>query len=463
MISPDKGLYIERETFNTVIAPKIKHWLTKEELPKTNGTLSIQPRVLKHYRAIDKKATMIGITRNRRLYLGTKIQSEFLTPQAFVTVDIPNDQLAPYQHCVVNKIIKSLGPDYGEALLQMDTGMGKTRVACYLINNYCMKSAVVVPTKHIANQWVEEFKKLAPSLNTNLYTNKQGEEPMGDVVIIIINTACKKSGMFFSQFGLTIFDEAHELTSTTRKNVLWAASGCRYLLGLTATPQNTGFGLLPYLESHLGKVIYAKELDGFEASVKKFKVSVKVDNYEANNTEYTEPLLNKVGVINTMGTIGNMIRDPNRNKRIVTHIEDLYKRGHNILVFAEHREHVDDIKKELLQDSRVVSPSDLLIEDTSTTILKGGATPETIKQAYSSRVIITTYSYSRRGIDYSHLDALVLATPRKTGLEQIVGRILRYSGNEQKERIIIDIVDIQTVFRSQFKERKKIYINKGWC
>lgn len=465
-ITPDRGLYIERDTFNTIIAPHITSWVSKEVLPKNTG-LDLQPRVLKHYKSLDRGSLHIGLARNRRRFFNKNTSEVLFNDVKQFNKDITIDKklLTEYQHCVVNTIINVLhndGLNYGEALLQMNTGLGKTRVACFTMFKIGLKTAVIVPTKHIANQWYEELTTLYPShsIEISMYTNKHGDTPIGDVVIMIINTACKKDPTFFSQFGLVVFDEVHELTSTSHKNVLWGASSCRYMLGMTATPEYSGNGLLPYIEAHLGKVIYAEKIEGFSVGVKTFDVSVRVIRYNADNPEITEPILSKTGIINTMGTLGKIIKDSNRTRVLIENIINLYKQGHNILVFAEHREHVDDLCHELTSNTDIHKED--IINETATKVLKGGATSDMINAAKKCRIILTTYSYSRRGIDYHHLDALVLATPRKSGLIQIIGRILRYSGDASKPRVIIDLIDNQSVFRSQFTERKKVYTEKNY-
>ncbi|MEI7782316.1 MAG: hypothetical protein WCJ18_10375, partial [Planctomycetota bacterium] len=51
----------------------------------------------------------------------------------------------------------------------------------------------------------------------------------------------------------------------------------------------------------------------------------------------------------------------------------------------------------------------------------------------------------------------VLATPRKSNIIQIIGRILRRGSDTTKVREIVDIVDVNSGFQTQFAERRKIY------
>jgi superfamily II DNA or RNA helicase len=90
----------------------------------------------------------------------------------------------------------------------------------------------------------------------------------------------------------------------------------------------------------------------------------------------------------------------------------------------------------------------------------GGSTENDIQQAKNTgRIIMTTYSYSGTGVSINKMDALILATPRKSNMTQILGRIFRLKGNVDITRNIIDIVDTKICLKSQFYTRKKTYEN----
>jgi hypothetical protein len=60
------------------------------------------------------------------------------------------------------------------------------------------------------------------------------------------------------------------------------------------------------------------------------------------------------------------------------------------------------------------------------------------------------------------MTAIVLTTPRRNGSKQIIGRILRRGSDESIIREIVDIVDMRCNLHSQYYDRKKIYIEKGY-
>ena len=77
-------------------------------------------------------------------------------------------------------------------------------------------------------------------------------------------------------------------------------------------------------------------------------------------------------------------------------------------------------------------------------------------------MVLTTYGFSRRGISLPDMTALVLASPRRHGSTQTLGRILRRGSDESILRVIVDVVDVCTGLKSQSTERKRAYTMKGY-
>ena len=475
MLSPKYGYYIDKDTFTSVDMKIRRKWATKEVLPpNTPAALATQPKVLNHYRSVGSTRGY-GLARGLIPYIEKHVlkrPTEYIwTDEASSGFDkVPITELAAHQKIALNHIIKvyNSSKPIGDYLLQMETGLGKTRVGISLIGKLGRPTLVIVPTKHIAEQWKDEIEYLMPSVKVSIYRNKKNgvsDMPI-DVSICIINTARKKPTDFYAQFGLVIFDEVHEYVSTQSKYVLWNSSSVRYRLGLTATPEYAGNGLLPFIEAHLGKANYANMLEGFSVVAKYFNVSVDVYRY-VGGPDYLTPVLNKANMVSTTDTISNMISDPNRIDLLLSIIRSLYASGKNILVFAEHRKFLDDIALRLCNNDSnessdsIINRDDLVLE-TDASVLKGGVTKDEINAAKTKRIIFTTYCYSRRGVSYDHLDTLVLASPRRSGSKQIIGRILRYSSDVKIPRLIVDIWDVCSVVKSQFYDRKKIYNDRKY-
>jgi hypothetical protein len=74
-------------------------------------------------------------------------------------------ELYDYQQTALDYILEAFnkGPFAGAFYLQMDTGLGKTRLGVGVIETLSVKTLIIVPTKAIAAQWVAELKQEAVS------------------------------------------------------------------------------------------------------------------------------------------------------------------------------------------------------------------------------------------------------------------------------------------------------------
>jgi predicted helicase len=81
-----------------------------------------------------------------------------------------------------------------------------------------------------------------------------------------------------------------------------------------------------------------------------------------------------------------------------------------------------------------------------------------LKLSESKKVIIATYAMASEGLDIKTLTTLIMASP-KTDVCQSVGRILRV---KHAAPLVIDIIDPQDVFRSQWLKRQTYYIKQRY-
>ncbi len=411
-----------------------------------------RPRILKLY----KPGGILA--RYKRWELKREAPSMPGVPISMEGVEIP---LYDYQESIEERAMQALNEGSLSYFLVLATGMGKTRIALSILSHLSQRALIVVPTVNLAQQWLDEVRDLLPMSRAGIGAAKS--ESM-DICICVINTARSRDEPFFSGFGLIIFDEVHEYTSDCSKEALWKGNLCRYMLGLSATPE-TGDGLLPFLEGHLGP-IHREEVESV-----KYKTNVWVVHHHAVEA-YAAPILNDRGIISSMASIQRILEDEDRMKRILSCIRKIYflhedqKMGmrlglrdangtelhrHKIFVFCEFRDHLSLLKERLAQQG--------IYAEEEISILMGGSKREDSTSAREGRVVLTTYGYSKRGVSFDDFTALVMVTPRKKQyvVEQLLGRIYRVKGPREVTRIVVDIVDVATPFRHQFKVRESIY------
>jgi len=286
-----------------------------------------------------------------------------------------------------------------------------------------------------------------------------------DIIVIVINSLRAKDPIFVKKFGFIIYDEAHEYHTTINKKVFWFMGSVKYVLGLSATPFDRPDGLDRYVTLHLGEPIYAKDITSIQFT--KFMGNVNCIQYYGDD-EFIKTVTLENGMISTILTINNIIYDPSRIELIITEIKRLHNADHGIFVFAEHRDFLTVLKNQLLLSfpTTIVivenEPQYQDIDYDEISILKGGISRETLLQTKKrgKHIVLTTYGYSRRGISLTEMTALVLTTPRRNGLRQVIGRILRKGSDENIVREVVDIIDMRSILKNQFKDRKLVYEEK---
>jgi hypothetical protein len=384
--------------------------------------------------------------------------------------------------------------------MQMGTGLGKTRYAIAAAVRNGGSTFVVVPTKAIREQWLEEIASLFPTLRRTVYDNAhiQCRKPAVsaetyDFVIGIINTVRTQAEGFFSGYTTVIFDEAHELSSPVNLKALWLTQEVPWVLGISATPIERPDGLDRIVCHFLGKPIIAeKDIPNFDIGAVNFCGRVREVNYSAS-PEYCETVLTSAGTVSAIGTVGLIVSDPERLSLVASEVSRAYNlhntatnpnslglglapcgqvRTHGVFVFAEHRAYLPALRIELLKhfnsdEIAVPELEDNVIQEDNPELqkvatLRGGATNEDMNQARKTRIVLTTYGYSRRGVSLVDMTTIVLASPRRNGMRQILGRITRRGSDESIVRLVIDIRDVRTALKGQSSDRRSIYKEKNY-
>jgi superfamily II DNA or RNA helicase len=366
---------------------------------------------------------------------------------------------------------KSVAAGKAGLILNLEAGQGKTFVAMSLINATKHKTMIVTHTKTILYQWVDVLKEYFPQATIGIYHGEYHSD--GDIVVSIINsllldeirlgkTIYKNPLDYFAKFGMLIIDESHEYCAQGRGSLFWKFQ-CPYMLGLSATPNERGDAFDPYVHWQMGSVINARDLPGYTEKDIPFRGSVKLIKYLGPN-EYTESVVNEeMAMVNSAATINRMIGDPYRLHVIAVELQALISDGHNTFIFADRRDYLDKIKTYLshlnIANDIVVSPED----EAKVMKVVGGASADEVQAARDSAIVIlTTYQYAGTGCSIPKMNAVILATPRKSKSRQTINRIFRLDSDYSVERKIIDLVDWMTVYKSQWYKRKVYYQEKKY-
>lgn len=359
------------------------------------------------------------------------------------------------------------------SILNMKTGTGKTYLAMGLISQLKQKTLIVVPTSYLLSQWIGILKKTFIKLKIGCYHSKEKED--GDIMVIICNSvlsdkfvykpahatnrkSMKKSKHyehthveFFRQFGLVIYDEIHKYCSSKMRNVFNNAQA-KYMLGISATTDNRQDKLDEIAQHFLGPVIYAEKIKGYQKNITKFNVFIDMIKYKGPE-KYTKTILSdKTGYVSAPLMINQICLDEHRKILLCNELKKLYNDKANTFIFGDRRDYLIELANMLYKAKPKKNDEGMIIkvEDTDFSVLLGGSAERDIQHAQQkSQMIFSTYAFLDTGVSITKMTTLVLATPRKNGWEQIIGRILRLGSDMTINRKIIILCDYNTAIKSQ--------------
>lgn len=353
-------------------------------------------------------------------------------------------------------------------VLKLEAGNGKTFISVKAIEAQGVKTLIVVPNSGVCNNWLKVLR--LTDANVGVYSSKEKRD--GDIVVMVVNSLMMDTVKFdneeinmvqyLSKFGFVIYDEVHNYTTEKRVKIFWRTC-FRYRLGLSATPEYSG-EFEPLLYLFIGDKLdgnkYIEDVPrGEEFTAKVYSIIYK------GPREYTEEIRNEHNnFISAPQMVKQMEEDPYRHGMVMSTIRKLHTQGRNIIVFAEHLFYCRKICQSLIQlGIGQEYEEDLDNDDVAISVLVGGANDYQLDGATRSDIVIVSYAYGKEGLSYDHLDTLIMATPRRNKMEQIIGRIFRNGGDKSIERIIVDITDTCSKnFITQRYDREKLYKERGY-
>lgn len=419
----------------------------------------------------------------------------YLPPQSEVSDDFeqilePSYHLHDYQKNLKDKAIQILlNPSYtNKMLIHMPTGAGKTKTAMELVSDYLRCKSVLggfdnsgyviwlAHSKELNDQAVETFTntwRLRGDYNIDMFRiygdHEYSEKILNSERAIIFigfqkfnalinskNTLQKKiKKRILEKVKLVIVDEAHKslaFTYGSAINILTQATGGTQLVGLTATPgrssnqQDADNNHLAYFfnSTKIGLVndfgIPISDPIGFlqdRGVLARIDREVLITDVQLKLSEIEIKDLKVFGDEKLKKILGDLSKNPGRNKLIIDKINLSVQNGESILVFACNVEHCI-ILQTLLKAVGIESGTIL-----STT--SKADREDSIKKFKSSELkVLINYGVLTTGFDAPNLNTLIIARPTSSIVlySQMVGRALRgplNGGNSQNK--LIDLID----------------------
>jgi len=354
-------------------------------------------------------------------------------------------------------------------ILNLEAGQGKSYLAAYLISVFRVKTCIILHSTALLEQWEKViYNSLGDSVTIGYYYGKKKLD--GDVILQIVDSSAldafklSKSCIeytplqWYKRFGFVICDESHLYSNKTALRA-FSRAACTYALGLSATPdENPAFDSAVYWS--LGPVVNAIDIPGYSTTTESFNAVVHRIMYYGPPS-HTKTILNEyTGSVSSAATINMIADDDARSSVVVNCCIKALSASHYTYVFADRREYLLRLRN-MLQDARI--SVDICADDADYKRIVGGATAEEMESAEArSKVILTTYAYMGTGKSIVKMDALILATPRRSKMKQYINRIFRLGSDVSIKRQIWDICDMRTPLASQYFTRAAYYKSKNY-
>jgi superfamily II DNA or RNA helicase len=472
-----------------------KSILTVAERSRIEKELRVSPIVHRSYQGAEDLSFRIFRESPERYYLPRRwaedvfgkadgniiSEGKLLSSEARVFKGTPYD----YQTAIIDKFVTAAKADTG-GLICVPCGRGKTFMAIAIAAALGRRFMVVVDKEFLMNQWKGEIQALMPGLRIGILqgdTQQFGseiitEKALGltelkqlardaglrvggskdelvarlvaakidispksetveyDCTLCMIQTIARQTFPegAFSDYGFTIFDECHHLGAQHFSKALMKIQ-TKTMLGLSATPKRED-GLTKVFEWFLGEPVYWEKIRDPDESVivqPVFVTSTDPVYMDIPVNWKQEPIMGKllthvVECVERTEQIGSLLRELCKDER------------RRILVLSERISHLNSIEA--------------LLEGITIGYYIGGMKEEVREAgAATAQVLLASYAMASEAMNIKTLNCVILASPRKN-VEQSTGRILRVQANKRVVApLIIDIVDVHGVYRSQWRKR----------
>jgi len=302
-----------------------KNELTNEQIIKIKNDLTIHPFSLQskmmnsddktfpayressnklyipHYYGIE----LFGIPKQYKLSEGIDINLEF------------NGQPRDYQEPVIDKFLQHCkNVICGGGLLELHTGWGKTCAGLYIVSKLKKKTIIVVHKEFLMNQWIERIQHFLPNAKIGKIQGPIIDIENKDIVLCMLQSLIMKDydQKIFNEFGLTIIDEVHHISSQSFSNSLFKLV-TKYMLGLSAT-MNRKDGTTDVFKMFLGDIIHKAERKN------DILVEVRAINYKVNDEEFNETILDYRGQPQNSSMISKLCEYNRRTEFIINTLCD---------------------------------------------------------------------------------------------------------------------------------------------
>ena len=359
--------------------------------------------------------------------------------------------------------------NYSDGVLSAATAFGKTVVCSYMIAERKVNTLILLQSKDLLNQWVEELNKFLdikeepPEYETKTGRKKKRDSVIGilhgskntltgiiDVAMVGSMYSKGKFNDLINSYGMVIMDECHHAASNTSMELLQKINA-KYVYGVSATPKRGDsldkiiYMLLGPLRHRFTALERAQEQGIGHYFVPRYtRVVDTADSKDDINKAYSLISANKV-----------------RNEMIVNDVIACIAMKQTPVILTRFKEHA-----KLLYDTLKEEADHVFLLYGDNTDKENADIRVRLKQVTKneSLILVATGQKIGEGFDFPRLDVLMLAAPVsfEGRLEQYVGRLNRdYEGKEAV--YVYDYIDAHMrFFNKMYGKRLKTYKRTGF-
>lgn len=358
---------------------------------------------------------------------------------------------------------------HSDGALEAATAFGKTVVCSYLIAERKVNTLILLQSKDLLSQWVEELNKFLdireepPEYETKTGRKKKRNSVIGilhgskntltGIVDVAMVGSMYSKGKFQNlkhSYGMVIVDECHHAASHTYMEVLQKINA-KYVYGVSATPKRG---------DHLDKIIYMM----LGPLRHRFTASDRAEEQGIGHyfvPRYTR-VIDTVESRNDINEAYSLISASKvRNEMIANDIKKCISQKQTPVILTRYKEQAkilyDMLKNEA--DHVFLLYGDNSDKENAEMRIRLKQVPRT-----ESLILIATGQKIGEGFDFPRLDVLMLAAPvsAEGRLVQYIGRLNRdYEGKEAV--YVYDYIDAHMKkFNKMYGKRLRIYRKTGF-
>lgn len=367
-------------------------------------------------------------------------------------VDMPDVQLPyglrPHQQEAFDTVMERFNSHEHKQLgtgciISMGCGFGKTVCSLYIASKMKLKTLIVTHTAVLAEQWVQAIEQYAPGTKVGrICQDKFDVHGVSHAVASLHSIARRDYDWPAAGFNVLLVDEVHHLSAVQLSQAI-AKAGCRYRIGLSATPERAD-GLSSFLGMSIGPIVFSITR-GECPDLRVFKVVLEpgtVQNRTVRKASKECP--NIAGMLNDL--VAKTVRAHTRQCLAAKWIAACIAEGRKVIVLADRIQLLESLAE--------------MLQPLQCGFMIGKTKQKDRETAKAAPVIFASYQVCSEGLDISSLDTILLLTPRSGSacITQCVGRILREGGLSP---LVIDFVDAVSLFQGMYYKRLPVYRQHG--